>query len=211
MEDHLKLARDLAELVGRDIDKLNDVREILHESSPMRDHPIDFVKWVPAGELSANDYNPNVVAPAEMRLLETSIVSDGFTQPIVVAGSVVVDGFHRSELAKGPGRVKDSTKGYAPVVGVRPSSADEASRMASTVRHNRARGKHAIAEMVSMVVSLTRKGWDDKRVSKELGMDADEVLRLKQVSGLADLFADGAFSASWEPCDAENVSDETQE
>lgn len=160
-------------------------------------HPVNNVQWVASDLVQANDYNPNTVAKPEMDLLKRSIEADGFTQPIVVwdAGDKyeVVDGFHRHLVGKEIGLPE------LPVVVIRRESSDINDRMASTIRHNRARGKHKIDSMSDIVVELSRRNWNDKKISRELGMDEDEVLRLKQISGLAELFKDDDFSEAWEP------------
>ena len=161
-----------------------------------RSHPVSAVRWVPAGQVRANDYNPNSVAPPEMKLLRLSIENDGFTQPIVVwqdeEGYEVVDGFHRHRVGKDLGMT------HLPVVVLNHDRADRGDRMASTIRHNRARGKHGVSAMSDIVQELARRNWGDKKIAKELGMDADEVLRLKQISGLAEMFSDQEFSEAWE-------------
>jgi ParB-like chromosome segregation protein Spo0J len=161
-----------------------------------KNHPVSFVQWVPAEEVYANDYNPNKVAPPEMKLLKISIQEDGFTQPIVVwktnEGYEVVDGFHRHIVGKELGMT------HLPVVIINENRTDKGDRIASTIRHNRARGKHQVQAMSDIVVELSRRNWSDKRIAKELGMDPDEVLRLKQITGLAELFSDEEFSEAWE-------------
>ena len=160
-------------------------------------HPVSNVQWVPAELVQANDYNPNTVAKPEMDLLRRSIEADGYTQPIVTwfhdGIYEVVDGFHRHLVGKEMGLT------HLPVVVVNEASADRNDRIASTIRHNRARGKHKISSMSDIVVELSRRNWSDKKIARELGMDADEVLRLKQVSGLAELFENEDFSEAWEP------------
>jgi len=159
-------------------------------------HPVSRVQWVPVDKVYANDYNPNSVAPPEMELLQVSIESDGFTQPIVVweteEGYEVVDGFHRHIVGKKMGL------SHLPVVIVNTDRTDKGDRMASTIRHNRARGKHQVGAMSEIVQDLARRNWSDQRIGKELGMSPDEVLRLKQISGLAEMFADEEFSEAWE-------------
>jgi ParB-like chromosome segregation protein Spo0J len=145
----------------------------------------------------ANNYNPNSVAAPEMRLLELSISADGFTQPIVTwqcddGWFEVVDGFHRHLIGKKLGF------SHLPVVIINPDRADKGDRIASTIRHNRARGKHAVNAMSEIVVDLARRNWSEEKIARELGMDADEVLRLKQISGLAEMFSDREFSEAWE-------------
>ena len=162
-----------------------------------KQHPVSSVIWVQADHVFANDYNPNSVAKPEMDLLRRSIEADGFTQPIVVwvveSGYEVIDGFHRHLVGKEMGMT------HLPVVVVNNSSTDRNDRIASTIRHNRARGKHKIASMSDIVIELSRRNWNDEKIAKELGMDADEVLRLKQISGLSELFDGEEFDEAWEP------------
>jgi ParB-like chromosome segregation protein Spo0J len=159
-------------------------------------HPVSSVRWVPAENVRANDYNPNSVAPPEMKLLKRSIEADGFTQPIVVWDTgeyfEVVDGFHRHLVGKSLGLSE------LPVVVINQERTEKGDRIASTVRHNRARGKHSVDGMSDLVQDLVRRNWSDAKIARELGMDQDEVLRLKQVTGLASLFADKEFSEAWE-------------
>ncbi|WP_234882746.1 IbrB-like domain-containing protein [Salmonella enterica] len=180
---------------------LNTIRQRLHALSPFSNEPVDCVLWLPAGKVRANDYNPNVMAPAEQRLLHTSLLTEGYTQPVVVAqagrGYSVVDGYHRMQLGKHKPRLRERLNGYLPVVVVHQESGGDGERRAATVRHNRARGQHAVTAMSDLVRDLARLGWEDGRIATELGMDADEVLRLKQISGLAEMFGDGAFSDAW--------------
>jgi len=187
------------------IDALNIVREALRRISPMRHHPIDLVLWVPAHEVEANDYNPNIVAPPEMRLLERSIAADGYTQPVVtwVEGDrrETVDGFHRGEVGRACADVRKQTMGLLPVTTIRSEQTGRNDRMASTIRHNRARGRHQVSGMSELVRDLAKRNWSDAKIGRELGMEPDEVLRLKQISGLAELFADAEFSEAWEPDD----------
>jgi hypothetical protein len=184
------------------ITQLNAIREKLHKISPFKSEPVDFVKWVINSKVKANDYNPNSVAPPEMELLRTSIDADGYTQPIVANEEgddiVVVDGFHRHRVGKECKEITARVKGYLPVVQIRAEQVDREHRMASTVRHNRARGKHKVEAMSDMVIELKRRNWTNSRICKELGMDEDEVLRLCQITGLQEIFADGEFSKAWE-------------
>ena len=181
---------------------INEIKSALHEVSPFRDEPVDCVLWVDAATVDANDYNPNSVAPPEMRLLETSIAEDGYTQPIVtwlVNGCrEVVDGFHRNRVGKESKAVRARIRGYLPVTTINDSRTDRGDRIAATIRHNRARGKHQVQAMSEIVLELARRNWSDAKIAKELGMDADEVLRLKQITGLAEMFADAEFSEAWE-------------
>lgn len=195
-----------------DIDKLitdiNDIREAIHAISPFKNEPVDFVRWVKNETVYSNDYNPNVVAPPEMELLRISIESDGYTQPIVSMedgsnGREVIDGFHRHRVGKEIETVRSRVHGYLPVVTIRSEQSDKTDRIASTIRHNRARGKHRTDAMSDIVIELSRRNWSDEKIAKNLGMEADEVLRLKQISGLAELFSDEDFSKSWEIDDIE--------
>lgn len=182
------------------IQALNHLRRVLHEASPFAQEPVDCVLWVKADEVVANDYNPNVMASSEKKLLKHSLEQDGFTQPVVVSEEkdhyLVVDGFHRQLL----GREADTgkrLKGWLPVACVNTDRKGQAARIAATIRHNRARGKHQITSMSDIVRDLSRLGWVDERIGAELGMDQDEVLRLKQISGLTELFQEEAFSPAW--------------
>lgn len=163
-----------------------------------RAHPVSRVQWVETVRVEANDYNPNAVAPPEMKLLRHSIESDGFTQPIVVWWNEerqcyeVVDGFHRHRVGT------DLGMPLLPVVVINDGRAGRNDRIASTIRHNRARGKHRVDAMSDIVQELSRRNWSDQRIAKELGMEPDEVLRLKQITGLAELFSDREFSEAWE-------------
>lgn len=179
---------------------INELQKKLKEIHPIQ-HPVSAVQWIPAEMVTANDYNPNHVAPPEMRLLYQSIKEDGYTQPIVaywdqdLGKYIIVDGFHRHRVGKEYRDIKESIRGHLPIVVIdKPIE----NRMASTIRHNRARGKHSVLGMTNIVVELVKKGWDDATIAKHLGMDADEVLRLKQTSGIADLFKSRGYSRSWE-------------
>ena len=191
---------------------LNRLRGMLHEISPFREEPIDYVQWVVSGSVHANDYNPNSVAPPEMALLEHSIENDGFTQPVV--GWVdsdctyeVVDGFHRTTVAKQSDAVKKRLLGHIPIVAIQSKNIDRNDRIASTIRHNRARGKHQIESMSDIVIELKKRNWSDTRIAKELGMDQDEVLRLCQITGLSEVFSDELFSQSWDAIIIHNADD----
>lgn len=179
---------------------LNHLRRVLHEVSPFSLEPVDCVLWVKADEVMANDYNPNVMAPGEKKLLKQSLEKDGFTQPIVVSEEknhyLVVDGFHRQLLGREAGAGK-RLKGWLPVACINPERKGQAARIAATIRHNRARGKHQITSMSDIVRDLSRLGWADERIGTELGMEQDEVLRLKQISGLTELFQEEDFSPAW--------------
>lgn len=184
------------------IQVINEAKMALHAVSPLKDEPVDCVVWVKNDTVEANEYNPNIVAPPEMKLLELSIDADGYTQPIVAFPEngryTVVDGFHRHRVGKESKKVQRRVKGYLPVTIIRPDREGYADRVASTIRHNRARGKHQVQAMSEIVQDLARRNWSDAKIARELGMDPDEVLRLKQISGLAEMFADKEFSEAWE-------------
>lgn len=164
------------------------------------DHPVLAVQLVPIDSVMGNDYNPNKVAPPEMQLLKLSMKKDGMTMPVVAADSgdgksTVVDGFHRTTTVKGDKELRESLKGYLPITRLTKSLED---RVTATVRHNMARGSHQTELSSKLIVMLQEHNWSDARIAKELGMQADELLRLKQVSGIAELFKDREFSQSWE-------------
>jgi ParB-like chromosome segregation protein Spo0J len=196
---------DTAQTLEERVELLNDIRALVAEFSPFAGEPVDFVRWVPTDQVHAN-YNPNTVAPPEMELLRLSIMADGYTQPVVTNQEddrrVVVDGFHRNRVARECPEVTERIHGYLPVVQIRAEQTDRGARIASTIRHNRARGKHHVNAMSDIVVELKSRNWTDERIGRELGMEPDEVLRLCQVAGLAELFADDDFSASWDAVDA---------
>ena len=205
IRDKISELRELVdEIVDVDekIDAINYIRREIHSVSPMKHHPVDFVEWVKSDEVEANDYNPNSVAPPEMRLLILSIEHDGYTMPIVTNPEenkiVIVDGFHRRESERRSTKINKSTYGRLPVTYIRKENSSPKDRMAATIRHNRARGKHAIDPMVEIVAKLLKEGWSGGEIAKHLGMDADEVLRLTQAAGLPELFKDHPFSKAWE-------------
>ena len=183
------------------IESINKLKLVLNKYSPFKGEPIDCVLWVKSEQLEANDYNPNSLAPPEKKLLYTSLLTDGYTQPIVVNKEndeyVIVDGFHRSLLGQEKKVLAQRLYGYLPITCINSKQSKRSDRIAATIRHNRARGKHQISAMSDVVRDLVRLGWSDEKISKELGMDADEVLRLKQISGLAELFESHNFSEAW--------------
>lgn len=191
--------------------KINEVKQFLKKISPFNTNPVECVQWVKADKVIANDYNPNAVAPPEMELLHTSILEDGYTQPIVVwyhdGIYEVVDGFHRNRVGKEYVDIRERIFGYLPVVVINNDREDKGDRIASTIRHNRARGKHKVEAMSDIVIELKRRNWSDKKIAKELGMDADEVLRLSQITGLAEMFADKDFSQAWEVDMTEDITE----
>ena len=164
-------------------------------------HPINNLKWIPINQISANDYNPNIVAGPEMKLLYNSIKNDGFTQPIVTVYDskqkkyIIVDGFHRYFTAKENQDILESTDGCVPIVVL---DKDMNERMASTVRHNRARGKHTVKGMSNMVFEMLQNGWSDKDICNQIGMEPEELLRLKHITGFSKLFENVEYSKSWE-------------
>jgi ParB-like chromosome segregation protein Spo0J len=195
---------------------VNTLREMIHAQSPFADEPVDFVRWVKSSAVHANDYNPNSVAPPEMELLRLSIRADGYTQPIVAMmaddAHEVIDGFHRHRVGKECADVAKRVHGYLPLVEIRSERKDKSDRIAATIRHNRARGKHKVEAMSDIVIELKRRNWSDDKIARELGMDADEVLRLCQITGLAEAFKDVGFSEAWEvdngsPAEGEILSD----
>jgi ParB-like chromosome segregation protein Spo0J len=211
------------ELFGKELDKqitfINELREFIHLNSPFKNEPVDYVKWVSAESVVANDYNPNKVAPPEMELLEVSIMNDGYTQPVVTYpnnGKIeVVDGFHRTRVSKESKVVRQRVMGYTPTVIIRKEQSSKNDRIASTIRHNRARGKHQVDAMSEIILELKNRNWKNERIAKELGMDEEEILRLCQITGLQDIFKDDDFSKSWESSDSianyEVLTDELNE
>lgn len=177
----------------------NKISQELYDFLGMN-HPVLNVQLVPVDDVEANDYNPNKVAPPEMKLLKLSIRKDGFTMPVVAAKKssdkyVVVDGFHRRTHAASDKKIRESLSGYLPISKLDKKIED---RITATVRHNLARGTHQVELSANLIVLLKKHNWTNARIGKELGMDADEVLRLKQITGLAELFKDKEFSNSWE-------------
>jgi ParB-like chromosome segregation protein Spo0J len=219
--EKIMIFKDLSEIleavsampIDQKVEAINSIREAIHEISPFKDEPVDFVKWVKNDLVTHNDYNPNKVAPPEMKLLELSIMNDGYTQPIVSwsneeKGMIeVIDGFHRHRVGKESPVVNQRVQSYLPVVDIRTERSNKNDRMASTIRHNRARGKHQIDAMSEIVIELKNRNWRNARIAKELGMDEEEVLRLCQISGMEHLFSDKDFSRAWESDDAEISSD----
>lgn len=183
-------------LQGREVHKEDGSYEL-----PEYRSPVYSVRAVPIDKVHANDYNPNSVAPPEMELLETSIWEDGYTQPVVVVHDhendkyVVVDGFHRFLTLRNSNRIRTREKGMLPVVVLNKEMGD---RMASTIRHNRARGSHNVELMSTIVAELVEMGKGDAWICKHIGMSPDELLRLKQITGVAALFQNQDFSESWE-------------
>lgn len=217
-----KMINDLLDYINeldfeKKVETINELKVALKSISPFQFEPVDCVQWVKEELVIAYDYNPNSVAPPEMELLHTSIQEDGYTQPIVVYYHddiyEVVDGFHRNRVGKEYKDIKDRIHGYLPVTIINDDRHEKADRIASTIRHNRARGKHQVEAMSDIVIELKRRNWSDEKIGRELGMDADEVLRLTQITGLAEMFADKDFSEAWEVdmLDESDYVDETFE
>lgn len=180
---------------------IEDLRAYLHDISPQKSQPVNFVRWIPIEQVQANDYNPNSVAKNEMRLLYTSILHDGYTQPVVtvfdpaIKKYVIVDGFHRYTTMRLHEDIAERNNGLLPIVVIDKPIND---RMASTVRHNRARGKHSVSGMANMVFQMLENGWTDSAICKELGVEADELVRLKHVTGFSKLFENVEYKRAWE-------------
>lgn len=199
MADYRQAIRDAYDQAVNKLAFLAELRSWVHtELSPLKAQPVDLVRWVPIGQVKANDYNPNSVAKVEMQLLYTSILHDGYTQPVVTVRDgdryVIVDGFHRYFTCKNNPDILERNQGMLPVVVINKDIND---RMASTVRHNRARGKHSVAGMSNMVFKMLENGWSDADICNELGMEPEELLRLKHVTGFSKLFKDHEYSKSW--------------
>lgn len=178
---------------------INFVKQELHKISPFKQEPVDCVVWVKQNTIHANSWNPNHVAPPEMKLLYDSIKCDGYTQPIVTGESKeneyeIIDGFHRNLVLKKYAYINHRTFGYLPITVI---DKEKSERIASTIRHNRARGTHEVELMGNIVKELHELGRSDSWIAKHLGMDTDEILRLKQITGLAALFKNKEFSQAW--------------
>lgn len=200
--------KKIKDLIKQELDKredkvefIEDLKAVLNDLSPLKDQPINLVRWVDINKVQANDYNPNSVAKSEMKLLYTSISHDGYTQPVVTIYDekkdkyIIVDGFHRYFTCKSYRDILDKNKGKLPIVVIKKDIND---RMASTIRHNRARGKHSIDGMSNIVFEMLDNGWDDTQVLEELGMEAEELIRLKHITGFSKLFEDTEYKKSWE-------------
>lgn len=200
------------------VNKINEIKEVLHDLSPNKHNPVDLVRWVPIEKVHANNYNPNSVAKVEMGLLFTSIKHDGYTQPVVTFYDkdkdryVIVDGFHRYTTMRCSKYLRELNNNLIPVVVIDKSMND---RRASTVRHNRARGSHSIEGMADLVYQMLKDGWSDTRICNELGMEADELVRLKYVTGFAKLYENVEYNKSWVAgnikLEEENKQEETKQ
>jgi ParB-like chromosome segregation protein Spo0J len=195
-----QITRHLTENQDQAIALINTIKTHIHQHSPQKNEPIDNVIWVPHQKVSPNDYNPNSVARVEMGLLLRSITYDGYTQPIVTIYDhekdvyVIIDGFHRYYTMKQNQELQDRCNGYLPIV-VLNKNINE--RMAATVRHNRARGKHSVNGMANMVFQMLDNGMADDTICNELGMEPEELLRLKHITGFSKLFEDHEYRQSW--------------
>ena len=182
------------------VEAINRIRDGIYQVSPFLGEPTDCVLLVRQETVQANEYNPNYVSSPEMQLLHTSIREDGYTMPIVTydmqnGSREIVDGFHRNRIAREYPDIRHRIHGYLPVTTLN-KPLDQ--RIAATIRHNRARGTHGIRPMSAIIMDLTRSGWSDEKICAQLGMDLDEVLRLKQITGLKEAFMNHEFSRSWE-------------
>lgn len=180
----------------------NAVRRAVAEATPIEDNPVDLIQWVPVENVRANDYNPNEVADREMQLLKKSITEDGYTQPVVVVRDEtaelpryeIVDGFHRYLVMKRNDDIYERSDGHLPVTVIdKPMNA----RRASTIRHNRARGKHSVSGKGQVVFDMLDDGWSDERICEELGMEPEELARLKHTTGFSKLFDDTEYQMAW--------------
>ena len=182
-------------------EEINALKTAANAFSDKKHNPVDNVIWVNYNMVEANDYNPNAVARREMRLLYTSIKHDGYTQPIVTIWDaekqkyVIVDGFHRYASMVYNQDLRELNNSMVPIVVLDKDIND---RMASTIRHNRARGKHSVDGMSNIVLKMLKNGWDDAEICNELGLETEELIRLKYVSGFAKLYEDKEFSQAWE-------------
>ena len=197
----LELKREFNNIDNLDekVSAMNTIRANLSDISPFEE-PVDCVRWIPMDKVKANEYNPNRVASTEMKLLHTSIKLDGYTQPIVAykldnGEYEVVDGFHRNRVGKEYKDINKRIRGYLPIV-VLDKPLDE--RIGSTIRHNRARGTHQIRSKSEIVINPSKAGWTDEEICKKIGMELDEVIKLKQITGLKEAFQNHEFSKSWE-------------
>ena len=180
------------------MDFLNSLKTWLHQLSPIT-MPVDLVRWIPLDQVRANDYNPNKVASTEMNLLHHSIAADGFTQPVVAVKEpgdrfyTIVDGFHRFQVSHAAD-VRVRTHNRVPLVTI---NTDRPGRMAATVRHNRARGRHAIGGMSSLVFQMLEAGQTDADICNEIGCSPDELARMKHITGFSKLYAAEEYSPAW--------------
>ena len=194
---------DIIKIINSSSDKSATIREIRNacaELSDYKEQPIDSVRWVPIEKVTPNDYNPNSVAKKEMQLLYISIKEDGYTQPVVTVYDkekdmyVIVDGFHRYFVCKTQKDILERNHGMLPIVVINKTMNE---RMAATVRHNRARGSHAVTGMSNLVFNMLKNGWSEADICKELGMEKEEITKLKYVTGFSKLFDNVEWNKSW--------------
>lgn len=184
-----------------EVEFMNAVMDEYYKLHPFKHNPVTKVRYIPLSKIKANTYNPNSVAAPEMKLLHTSIKADGYTQPTVAFYDAdkdeytIVDGFHRYSVCTRYKDINALNKGYLPIVVIDKQLAD---RMASTVRHNRARGKHAVEGMSNIVLKMLKEGKSDVDICVDLGLEADELIKLKHITGFAKLFEGTKYSTSWE-------------
>ena len=182
-------------------DEIKAIKTAISKISDKKHNPVDNVIWVNYNMVEANDYNPNAVAKREMKLLYTSIKHDGYTQPIVTIWDeqkqkyVIIDGFHRYASMVYNKDLRELNNSEVPIVVLDKDIND---RMASTIRHNRARGKHSIEGMSNIVLKMLKNGWGDAEICNELGLETEELVRLKYVTGFAKLYEDKEFGKAWE-------------
>ena len=195
-----KLKKLIAETLNGASDKfavLNEIREYLYSLSPEKENPVERVLWVPKEEVIANDYNPNSVAKKEMELLYTSVREDGYTQPIVTVWDdnikkyVIVDGFHRNLIIRKYRDIDERCHGRLPIVVI---DKDIDQRMASTVRHNRARGSHSVDGMVNIIFSMLKDGCTEDEICNKLGMEHKEFVKMFFITGFAKVFKNYQYS-----------------
>ena len=190
----------LIDEAGGNIQAIEQIRDVLHELSPINSQPVDRVRWVPVEIVEPNDYNPNSVASKEMKLLYISIKHDGYTQPIVTIWDdqrkkyVIVDGFHRYFTCKNNPDIYERNQGLLPIVVIKKTMAE---RMAATVRHNKARGSHSIDGQSNIVFSMLAEGRSDAEICNEIGIEPDQLVRLKHTTGFSKLFEDAEYKRAW--------------
>lgn len=207
-EHHVDVPEEAKEVIADYIESsddtftaLNELRATLSDQSPVQENPIDVVYWVPLDKVRPNDYNPNEVADQEMELLHKSIEEDGYTQPVVTIWDEedgmyeIIDGFHRYMTMKMYDDIFNRSDGMLPITVLNTEHKND--RRASTVRHNRARGEHSLTGKGEVVFGMLDDGWEDEEICEELGMEKDEVARIKHTSGFSKLFDDTDYSKAW--------------
>ncbi|MBQ4142812.1 MAG: ParB-like nuclease domain-containing protein [Thermoguttaceae bacterium] len=191
MEKVKEVLEDIISNSENPIQTINEIKEILFQLSPEKENPVDRVLWVPIEKVRANNYNPNTVAPHEMHLLYTSIREDGYTQPVVVYHDakedkfIIVDGFHRNLIVRKYRDIYERNHGLLPIVVIDKAISD---RMASTVRHNRARGAHSLNGMTNIIYQMMKDGKSEYEICSKLGIEPREFVKLKYITGFAKIF-----------------------